>query len=398
MVLARLVSAFLSSTVKILGDLIGFDTTSRNTNLAMIDYIADHLSTLGIPSQKIYSDDQNKANLYATIGPKVDGGIVLSGHTDVVPVDGQNWATNPFELTTKQNKLYGRGTADMKGFIACCLAMAEPISQVDIKRPIHLAFSYDEEVGCIGVGRLIELIASQDPNPACVIVGEPTAMQIVNAHKGICVMSSIIRGREGHSSHPHRGVNAIEAAAALTTYIYELCDELSKIERDGRFEPPYTTFNTGVISGGDAVNIIARECTLNWEFRPIPGADHTAITARINNWVEEELLAKMRKVDPRCSIKTTREVLVPPFDQPNSVAEELVRKITGSNDAAAVAYVTEASLFSQASIPAVVIGPGNISQAHQPDEFISLDQLAKCLSFLNQLIELSVTRNSEKIT
>ena len=384
----------LSSTVKILSDLIRFDTTSRNTNLAVIDYIADHLSTLGIPSQKIYSDDQNKANLYATIGPKVDGGIVLSGHTDVVPVDGQNWSTNPFELTTKQNKLYGRGTADMKGFIACCLSMAKPISQLDIKRPIHLAFSYDEEVGCIGVGRLIEFIASQDPTPACVIVGEPTSMQIVNAHKGICVMSTLIRGREGHSSRPDRGANAIEAAAALTTYIYELCDELSKIERDERFEPPYTTFNTGVISGGDAVNIIARECTLNWEFRPIPGADHTIIMARINSWVEEKLLAKMRKVDPRCSIESIREVLVPPFDQPNSLAEELARKVTGLNDAGAVAYVTEASLFSQANIPAVVIGPGDISQAHQPDEFVSLAQLSKCLSFINQLAELSTTTNS----
>jgi len=388
------VSAFLSSTVKILEDLIGFDTTSRNTNLSMIDYIENYLSKFGISSQRIYSNDQNKANLYATIGPKVDGGIVLSGHTDVVPVDGQNWATNPFKLTKNQNKLYGRGTADMKGFIACCLAMVQPISQVEIKRPIHLAFSYDEEVGCIGVGRLIELITSQDPTPACVIVGEPTSMQIVNAHKGICVMSTTIRGREGHSSRPHRGVNAIEAAAALTTYIYELCDELSKIERDERFEPPYTTFNTGVISGGDAVNIIARECTLNWEFRPIPGANHTAITARINSWIEEELLAKMRKVDPRCSVESIREVLVPPFDQPNSLAEELARKVTGLNDAGAVAYVTEASLFSQASIPAVVIGPGDISQAHQPDEFVSLDQLSKCLSFLNQLVELSRTGNS----
>ena len=387
-------STLLSSTVQILEDLISFDTTSRNTNLSMVDYIEDYLSTFGITSQKIYSDNQNKANLYATIGPKVSGGIVLSGHTDVVPVEGQNWSTSPFELTKKQNKLYGRGTADMKGFIACCLAMVKPISRMDAKRPIHLAFSYDEEVGCIGVGRMIDWITSQDPTPACVIVGEPTSMKIVNAHKGICVMSTKIRGREAHSSLPHRGVNAIETAAALTTYIYEQCDELSKIERDDRFEPPYTTFNTGVISGGNAVNIIARECTLNWEFRPIPGADHSSITARIDNWIKKELLAKMQRVDPRCSIESTQEVLVPPFDQPNSFAEELARKVTGLNDAGAVSYVTEASLYSQASIPAVVIGPGDISQAHQPDEFISLDQLSKCLGFLNQLVEISMTGNS----
>ncbi|MEC7488935.1 MAG: acetylornithine deacetylase [Pseudomonadota bacterium] len=374
----------LRSAIAILKDLVGFDSTSRNSNLPLIDYIAGYLSDLGLSPRKIHSDDGAKANLYVTIGPESSGGTVLSGHSDVVPVDGQNWTSNPFNLTERQGRLYGRGTADMKGFIACCLAITPRFIERDLANPIHLAFSYDEEVGCLGVGRMIDLILSDLPHPAAVIIGEPTSMEIINAHKGICAMSTTFRGREAHSSRPHDGVNSIEAAAMLVSYLYKLCDELSKTDRDNRFDPPYTTFNAGIISGGDAVNIIARECLLNWEFRPIPGSDPDAIAARVEDWVHTVILPHMKNTGQECFINTERNVLVPPFDSPASAAEAIARKASGLNSAGAVAFVTEASLFSRAGIPAVICGPGDIAQAHQPDEFISIEQLASCLGFLER--------------
>jgi acetylornithine deacetylase len=373
------------TAISLLRDLVGFDTTSRNSNLPIIEYIADYLSNLNIPTRIIPSEDGAKANLLATIGPDIGGGIVLSGHSDVVPVDGQDWSTDPFDMAETDGRLFGRGTADMKGFIACSLSMARDFAEMELRRPIHLAFSYDEEVGCLGVGRMIHTIKSELPHPAAVIVGEPTNMQIANAHKGICVMSTTIRGREAHSSRPQVGVNAIEAAGSLVSYLYWLCDELARTERDDRFEPPFTTFNVGRISGGDVVNIIARECQLNWEFRPIPGANPDAISARIEDWVETELLPRMRRTDPDCFVDSVRDVMVPPFDAPNSAAEAIARSASGQNSAGAVAFVTEASLFSGAGIPAVICGPGDIAQAHQPDEFIAVDQLSACLEFLGAL-------------
>ncbi|MGB0631829.1 MAG: acetylornithine deacetylase [Alphaproteobacteria bacterium] len=375
----------VETVTTILSDLIAFDTTSRNSNLPLIDYIADYLSGHGLSPRIIKSDDGEKANLFATIGPEIEGGIVLSGHSDVVPVDGQNWSGDPFEMSERDGRFYGRGTADMKGFIACVLAMTPVIAERDLPGPIHLAFSYDEEVGCLGVGRMIDIIAAEIPTPCAVIVGEPTGMQIANTHKGICANTTTIHGREAHSSRPQDGVNAIEAAASFVSYLYRLCDELAETERDERFEPPYTTFNAGKISGGDAVNIIARETQLNWEFRPIPGADPDAITARVNAWVEAELLPRMQAKDANAFVETVRDVLVPPFDAPGSLAENIARKASGLNSAGAVAFVTEASLFAGAGIPAVICGPGDIAQAHQPDEFIARDQLVACLAFLDRV-------------
>jgi len=377
--------ASVDTVTSILGDLIAFDTTSRNSNLPLIDYVADYLSDRNLTPRIIRSDDGDKANLFVTIGPDTEGGIVLSGHSDVVPVDGQDWSSDPFDMTERDGRLYGRGAADMKGFIACALAMAPVIAGRELPGPIHLAFSYDEEVGCLGVGRMIVVIAAEIPQPCAVIVGEPTNMQIANTHKGICANTTTIHGREAHSSRPQDGVNAIEAAASFVSYLYRLCDELAETERDDRFEPPYTTFNAGKIAGGDAVNIIARETRLNWECRPIPGADPDAITARVNDWVEAELLPRMRAKDANAFVQTVRDVLVPPFDAPESMAEHIARKASGLNSAGAVAFVTEASLFAGAGIPAVICGPGDIAQAHQPDEFIERDQLAACLEFLDRI-------------
>lgn len=378
----------LAETTSLLRDIVAFDTTSRNSNLPLIAYLADYLSDRGASTRLIPSADGAKANLFATIGPDIAGGVVLSGHSDVVPVDGQNWSTDPFTLTESNGKFYGRGSADMKGFIACSLAMAPRFADMDLERPIHFAFSYDEEVGCLGVGRLIETILSELPRPAAVIVGEPTGMQIATAHKGICAMTTTVRGREAHSSRPQDGVNAIGAAAALVSYLYRLCDELAATDRDERFDPPYTTFNVGRIGGGDAINIIARECLLNWEFRPIPGTDPAAIVARVETWVKDELLPAMQATHPSCAIENICEFTVPPLDAANgSVAEAIAREATGLNSTGTVAFVTEASLFAEAGIPAIVCGPGDIAQAHQPDEFIEIGQIDACLDFLERIAQ-----------
>lgn len=379
-------TSVLDETKSVLRDLVAFDTTSRNSNLPLIEFVADYLSDRGATTRLIPSTDGAKANLFCTIGPDIPGGVVLSGHSDVVPVDGQDWSTDPFTLTEANGKLYGRGSADMKGFIACTLAMTTRFAEMDLRRPLHYAFSYDEEIGCLGVGRLIDAIRSELPRPAAVIVGEPTGMQIATAHKGICAMTTTVRGREAHSSRPQDGVNAIDAAASLVSYLYRLCDELAETARDDRFEPPYTTFNVGQITGGDAINIIARECLLNWEFRPIPGSDPDRIIARVEAWVKDELLPRMQATDPSCYIENICEFVVPPLDAPDgSVPEVIAREATGLNSTGTVAFVTEASLFADAGIPAIVCGPGDIAQAHQPDEFIEVSQLDACLGFLERI-------------
>ena len=383
-------SSRLDETVNLLRDLVAFDTTSRNSNLPLIEFVADYLSDRGIATRLIPSADGAKSNLFCTIGPDIPGGVVLSGHSDVVPVDGQDWATDPFALTEANDRLYGRGSADMKGFIACALAMTSRLTEMDLHRPLHFAFSYDEEVGCLGVGRLIDVILSELPRPAAVIVGEPTGMQIATAHKGICAMTTTIRGREAHSSRPQDGVNAIGAAASLVSYLYRLCDDLAATARDDRFEPPHTTFNVGQISGGDAINIIARECLLKWEFRPIPGSDPAGIVARVEAWVEDELLPRMQATDSSCSIENLCEFVVPPLDATGgSVAETLAREATGLNSTGTIAFVTEASLFAEAGVPAIVCGPGDIAQAHQPDEFIEISQLDACLGFIERIAQQS---------
>ena len=374
------------AAVSILRDLVAFDTTSYRSNLDLIEYVRDFLAAYSVDSHLVPSDDGRKANLFATVGASRPGGIVLSGHTDVVPVDGQDWSSDPFAVEERDGRLYGRGTADMKSFIACALASVPALVEAELPRPVHFAFSYDEEVGCLGVGRMIDAILETLPQPAAVIVGEPTSMRIAAAHKGICAMTTTVRGREAHSSRPQDGVNAIAAAADLVAAIYRIGDALAETERDDRFDPPFTSFNVGRIDGGDAINIIARECTLKWEFRPIPGADPDAILGRVEYYVARDLLPRMRARAPSTSVETVRDLLVPPFEAGDgSPAIAIARRATGDNDSGTLAFVTEASLFAKAGLPAVICGPGDIAQAHQPDEFVALDQLDACLDFIERI-------------
>lgn len=375
------------SSVEWLERLVAFDTTSANSNLALIGAVADFLDGYGIRARLVHNDAGDKANLYATIGPDDRGGIVLSGHSDVVPVAGQPWRTDPFALHSEAGKLYGRGTADMKGFIACVLAAVPSLIDRPLRTPIHIALSYDEEVGCIGIRRLLDVIRAELPLPAAVIVGEPTGMRVVNAHKGISVQTTTVTGQDGHSSAPQRGVSAIAYAAEIIRFLAGLAGELaSKGGADPRFDPPGTTVNVGTIWGGAAVNIIARECAFRWEFRSIPDADPAAVLKRVDAFVAAEILPRMRAVAPDASVVTETRAGSPALPaEPDSPAEALARRLTGANESHAVAFVCEAGLFRQAGIPAVVCGPGEIAQAHQPNEFVARDQLAACDAFLERL-------------
>ncbi len=371
-----------------LARLVGFDTTSVNSNLPLIEDVAGHLDDLGASVRLIRDDDGAKANLFATIGPERAGGIVLSGHSDVVPVSGQPWDSDPFVMSERDGCFYGRGTTDMKGFIACALALAPEMASRAIETPIHMALSYDEEVGCLGVRSMIEAIGRELPRPRLAIVGEPTEMRVANAHKGISQQTTVVTGRDGHSSRPGSGVNAVAYGAEIIGFLDRLAAEYGQRANDtSRFDPPGTTFNVGVITGGTAVNIIARECAFRWEFRPTPDVDPDEILARLDDFVEAEILPRMRAVDPAAGVSTTTEIAAPTLvAAAGSPAEELALGLTGDNAPVAMSYVCEAGLFSGAGIPAVVCGPGSIAEAHQPNEFVALDQLEACTAFLERLM------------
>jgi acetylornithine deacetylase len=376
------------SAADMLSRLIGFDTTSANSNLALIEAVADYLEGHGIASRLIRNEAGDKANLFATIGPARDGGLVLSGHTDVVPVAGQDWSSDPFAAATRDGRIYGRGSCDMKGFIACCLALAPEMIAARLKTPIHFAFSYDEEVGCAGVPGLLAEIANSLPQPAMAIIGEPTSMQLVNSHKGIYAFETVLTGLEAHSSATHIGVSAILHGAEFIAFLASLADEMrEKGPLLEAFDPPYTTFNIGQIDGGTAVNIIPRECRIIWEFRPVPGLDPARLKARIAAYAEDELRPRMRARFPGAEVTTTEFAGAPPLvPQDGSPAEALVRRLTGANRAGTVAFATEAGQFAEKDMSAVVIGPGSIDQAHKPGEYVDLSQLASCEDFLKKLI------------
>jgi acetylornithine deacetylase len=367
--------------------LVGFDTTSAKSNLELIHWVRDYLAAHGVASELTFDDTGEKANLFATVGPRTRGGVVLSGHTDVVPVTGQPWETDPWAVTERDGRLYGRGTADMKSFIAIALALVPDWLGDGLETPLHLALSYDEEVGCLGVVRLIERLPSGADRPRVVIVGEPTEMRMVTAHKGCHLYRTTVTGLEAHSSAPHRGVSAIMAASEIALFIGKLAEDRARLS-DPRFEPRHTTFNIGVIEGGTAFNIIPRECRLTWEFRAVPGEDPGAIEAALDTFVMREILPRMQKVHPGASVVTERVVAMPAFaPAPDSPAEALVRALTGANQTGTVAFGTEAGHFQAAGIPTVVCGPGSIDQAHQPNEFISLDQVAAGERFLRRLAD-----------
>jgi acetylornithine deacetylase len=377
----------------ILERLVAFDTISAKSNLELIGWIADYLDGHGIKSVLTRNPEGTKANLFATIGPGERGGVILSGHTDVVPVEGQAWNSDPFRLETRpsdqgSDRLYGRGTADMKGFIALVLAMTPQALAQPLEIPLHLAFSYDEEVGCLGVPDLIRGLPKDAARPRLAIIGEPTEMQVANAHKGIHFLRTRITGREAHSSIPERGVNAIAAAAEIIAEIGRLAAECrAAAKADNGFDPPYTSFNIGRIAGGAAVNIIARDCAFEWEFRPVPGEDGAALQRRIDDFVTAELLPRMRAGHPDADVETRTIARVPPLvPDPASPAEALARRLTGANTTTTIAFATEAGLFQAAGIPAVICGPGSIDVAHKPDEYISREQLAAGEVFLDRLL------------
>ncbi len=361
--------------------------------MPMIDWIRDYLDDLGIESRLAAGADETKANLYATIagggGEGAEGGVALSGHTDVVPVAGQAWTSDPFVLTEKGDRLYGRGTADMKGFIAIALAMAPAMKAANLRTPVHFAFSFDEEVGCKGVPHLIERLGRDLPKPSLVLVGEPTSMRVVDGHKGIAAMRTTVTGLEAHSSRPHEAVSAVVCAMKIVRKIEEIVDGLRAAGRtDGGFTPAWTTFNIGVIEGGSAVNIVPNRCRFDWEFRPIPGVTAEDVLDPLNDYVRAELLPKMQAVAPGAGVETEIMALSPPLQAgAGSPAVALARKLTGANHTEKVAYGTEGGLFELADIPAVICGPGDIAQAHKPDEFIEIAQLAAGARYVERLVE-----------
>ncbi len=378
------------SSIELIKKLVSFDTTSRASNLALIDFVADYLSTLGIDSHLIHDDSGEKANLYATIGPRDVPGIVLSGHTDVVPVDGQAWDSDPFEVVEKENRLFGRGTSDMKSFIAIALAMAPNFANTKLKTPIHFALSFDEEVGCLGAPLMIQKMDEFGAKPRAVIVGEPTQMSVVNAHKGVCSFFTTVKGLERHSSETHRGVNAIAYGADLENFLSavgeEMRDQHSHVESG--FDPPYTTVHVGTIQGGTAQNIVPLNCTFSWEYRLMPGEDASEIRNRFQAHVDQVVLPKMHAVDETTGIETEVRAFVPGLvPEDGSAAETLVLALARKNTTEVVAYVTVACLFHEAGNPVVVCGPGSIAQAHKPNEYIDLSEVRACEVFMRRLLD-----------
>ncbi|MED5606580.1 MULTISPECIES: acetylornithine deacetylase [Pseudomonas] len=379
----------MPSSRDILARLVAFDTVSRHSNLALIKYVQDYLSDLGVESELFFDEAGGKANLYATLGPRERGGVCLSGHTDVVPVDGQPWTVPPFELTEKDGRLYGRGTADMKGYIACVLAAVPAFLAQPLRLPLHLAFSYDEEVGCLGVRSLLADLARREHKPIACIIGEPTELKPVLGHKGKLAMRCQVHGAACHSAYAPQGVNAIEYAAKLINRLGEIGTRLAAPERhDPRFDPPCSTVQAGVINGGRALNIVPAECQFDFEVRALPSDDPQQVAEQLRDYAETELLPKMRAVKQEADIRFSELSAYPALaTDPHSEAAQLLARLSGSDEFSTVAYGTEGGLFDQAGIPTVVCGPGSMDQGHKPDEFVSVEQLAACDAMLGRLVE-----------
>jgi acetylornithine deacetylase len=387
--MASTYSPATARSIAMLEKLVSFDTVSRNSNLAFIDFVSALLKDHGIESRLVHNDDRTKANLLATIGPRIEGGVVLSGHTDVVPVDDQEWHTNPFDVVEKDGLLYGRGTADMKSFLAIILSSLGTLTTAPLKTPIHLAFSYDEEVGCLGAPSLIRLLNRELPKPRAVIVGEPTDMKVVSAHKGITGVRTVVTGHESHSSQTHRGVSAVMVAAELIQFLQSLSAEsAAKGPHNPLFEPPHSTITVNMIEGGTAINIMARHCTFQWDIRVLPEDHPQRYLDRFNAYCRDAVLPRLRAISPDCNIETFPREPTPPLKpEPNSEAEQLCRMLTGDNVTRAVAFAAEAGQFQQSGLSVVICGPGSISQAHQPNEFISVSQVDAGTRFLHDLIQ-----------
>ncbi len=371
--------------------LIGFRTVSRDSNLGLIEWVRDYLARLGARSRLTYDASGRKANLFATLGDSGKAGLVLSGHTDVVPVDGQNWLTDPFKLTEQDGKLYARGSADMKGFIGVALAQApkflEALNARRLDVPLHYALSYDEEVGCLGVRRLIQDLRENGIKPSGCVVGEPTSMQPIIAHKGTNLFRCAVHGREAHSSLTRLGVNAIEYASRLIVHIRHIADRLAQLEqRDYGFTVPYTTLSTGLIRGGIAANVVPKDCEFQFDMRTLPSASADALYQEIRGHADA-LAREMKAVEPEAGIELEWACQIVGLE--TTEAEAIVQwamRLARSTNTGKVSYGTEAGLFQELGIPTVVLGPGDIAEAHRPNEFVSLDQLAQCQAFLDQVV------------
>ena len=378
-------------TIEVLEALVGFDTTSRNSNLALVEWVEVYLDRFGVAHERVPDKTGGKANVWATIGPSGVPGTILSGHTDVVPVEGQSWSNDPFRLTERNGRLYGRGATDMKGFDACCLAAVPDMVAAPLTRPIHLALSYDEEVGCIGVRGMIARLERAKVKPAACFVGEPTEMRVVIGHKGKRSFRVTVHGKTCHSSLAPHGVNAVEYAARLIVKIRNISSRLARSgARDSLYDVPYTTAHTGVVRGGTALNIVPDACTFEVEFRPLATDDVGSLVDEVMAHARERLEPEMRAVDPAARIVFEEISEFPGLETPASRdVVGLAKRLAGRNEHGKVAYGTEAGLFALAGIPTVVIGPGSIDQAHKADEYIAVSQLEACSAFLDRLIAYS---------
>lgn len=377
------------TSLELLEKLVSFDSVSCNSNLPIITFIEDYLKSHGITFVRAPSPDQNKTNLLARIGPEVAGGIVLSGHTDVVPVVGQSWDSPPFTLTERDGKLYGRGTSDMKTFIAVCLAMVPVFKQQKLAKPIWLAFSYDEEIGCLGAPVLLEYITKNIPKPSFAIIGEPTMMHVVTAHKGVLSFETTVTGLEAHSSQPHLGVNSVHVACDLVHFLNGMNADIRKSgTNDGRFMPPVSTVHVGTIHGGTARNIIPKECSFLWEIRPIPGEDPEPLVKHFSDYCADKL-KEMRKTFDGANIATQPKSRMLGVSLPAEAQSscQTVMHCAKTNQEHVVSFCTEAGVFQHHGVPSIICGPGSIDQAHKPNEFIDPSQIMSCVEFMFSLCD-----------
>ena len=387
-------SNLYEKSIKILTDLISFKTISGKDNGPLIDYCDEILKNNGVSTFRVFDENKERVNLFGTIKAKKTNGkkaIILSGHTDVVPIS-KGWSSDPFVATIKDDKLFGRGSCDMKGFIACVLAFVPTLSKTNLDRDIHFSFTFDEETACIGAPLLIKELKKRSITDGICIIGEPTKMKIIDAHKGMNEYTIHFEGLAGHSSQPHKGVNAIEYATRYINKLLELRNELIKrAPKNCIFDPPHSTLSVGGISGGIAHNVIADKCKVEWETRPVVKEDGIFVTNQIDKFVNEELLPQMKMVFPNSNIRKETIGEVIGFNRvKNSEACEFVSSITGDNSREVVSFGTEAGLFQEIGISTVVCGPGSIEQAHKIDEFIELNEIKKCLSFLEGVKNKSI--------
>jgi acetylornithine deacetylase len=378
-----------SQSLDMIRRLIGFDTTSRNSNLELIHYVQAYLEGHGIASTLVHDETGKKANLYATLGPQDRPGIALSGHTDVVPIDGQEWGSDPWNVIEKDGRLFGRGTCDMKGFIGIALAMVPQFLKRDLKTPIHLVLSHDEEVGCVGVRRLIHMLKDMPVKPRAIIIGEPTQMKVVIAHKGKLSVRCHARGFEAHSSLAPTAVNAIEFAAEVIVFLKKMGERFAaEGPFDAEYDVPHTTVHTGIVRGGTALNIVPKDCSFDFEFRYLPHLDPAKLLREVQDFAENEVAPRMRARIADTGFRWEDISAFPGLDmREDTEIVALAKALSGANSTTKIAFGTEAGLFQKADFPAIVCGPGSIEQAHKPNEFVALEQLALCEQFMHRLAD-----------